>query len=254
MNRQELYCLLCGLFLLFAVTELCEGKKQKKSRWQSAKEGCFACAFLCWLPPAPKVKPKPAPPSKPKAPAQPSGRPGAERATARYAWEPLRDNQLALAAGDNLEVWPTNESWWFARNARTGAEGRVMSGHVKVGPWNEDEDEDEDAAPAPAPVPPPAPKVKAEPAPKVKAEPVPAPAPAPKKKKKCILDTSSDEDEAPPAPADDSDTDLEEAGKKAEDVFVCRPGSGADTDGSDTDLSAAAPAPAANDSDTDLST
>ena len=70
----------------------------------------------------------------------------------------------------------------------------------------------------------------------------------------CILDTSSDEDEAPPAPADDSDTDLEEAGRKAEDVFVCRPGSGADTDGSDTDLSAAAPAPAAGDSDTDLST
>ena len=76
----------------------------------------------------------------------------------------------------------------------------------------------------------------------------------------CILDTSSDEDEAPQAPApvaapaDDSDTDLEEAGKKAEDVFVCRPGSGADTDGSDTDLSAAAPAPAADDSDTDLST
>ena len=53
---------------------------------------------------------------------------------------------------------------------------------------------------------------------------------------------------------DDSDTDLEEAGKKAEDVLVCRPGSGADTDGSDTDLSAAAPAPAADDSDTDLST
>ena len=66
--------------------------------------------------------------------------------------------------------------------------------------------------------------------------------------------SSSDEDEAPLAPADDSDTDLEEAGKKAEDVFVCRPGSGADTDGSDTDLSAAAPAPAADDSDTDLST
>ena len=100
--------------------------------------------------PAPKVKPEPAPAPRPKAPAKPSGRPGAERATARYAWEPLRDNQLALAAGDNLEVWPTNESWWFARNARTGAEGRVMSGHVKVGPWHEDEDDDEDAAPAPA--------------------------------------------------------------------------------------------------------
>ena len=42
------------------------------------------------------------------------GAPGrGARATARYAWEPLRDNQLALAAGDNLEVWPTNESWWF---------------------------------------------------------------------------------------------------------------------------------------------
>ena len=180
--------------------------------------------------PAPKVKPEPAPAPKPTAPAKPSGRPGAERATARYAWEPLRDNQLALAAGDNLEVWPTNESWWLARNARTGAEGRVMSGHVKVGPWHEDEAEDEDDAPAPAPPP----------APKVKAEPAPAPAPAPKKKKKCPLDTSSDEDEAPapaPAPADDSDTDLEEAGKKAEDVFVCRPGSGADTDGSETDLS-----------------
>ena len=126
--------------------------------------------------PAPKVKPEPAPAPRPKAPAKPSGRPGAERATARYAWEPLRDNQLALAAGDNLEVWPTNESWWFARNARTGAEGRVMSGHVKVGPWHEDEDDDD--APAPAPVPAPAPP----PAPKVKAEPAPAPAPAPKKK------------------------------------------------------------------------
>ena len=49
-------------------------------------------------PPAPRVKPEPAPVPRPKAPAQPSGRPGAERATARYAWEPLRDNQLALAA------------------------------------------------------------------------------------------------------------------------------------------------------------
>ena len=99
-------------------------------------------------PPAPRVKPEPAPAPKPKAPAKPSGRPGAERATARYAWEPLRDNQLALAAGDNLEVWVTNESWWFARNARTGEEGRVISGHVKVGPWLEDDDDDDDDAPA----------------------------------------------------------------------------------------------------------
>ena len=109
---------------------------------------------------------------------QPSGRPGAERATARYAWEPLRDNQLALAAGDNLEVWPTNESWWFARNARTGAEGRV-SGHVKVGPGTRTRTRTRTRRRRPCrrPAPPPAPKVKA--------EPTPAPAPAPKKKK-CI--------------------------------------------------------------------
>ena len=85
-----------------------------------------------------------------------------------------RDNQLALAAGDNLEVWPTNESWWFARNARTGEragdqrsrEGRALA--------RERTTTRRGAAPVPR---------RAPPAPKVKAEPTPAPAPAPKKRK-----------------------------------------------------------------------
>ena len=64
-------------------------------------------------------------------------RPPPERATARYAFKPLRAHQLELRANDNLEVWVTDESWWLARNQR-GEEGRVPSGHVQLGAWNED--------------------------------------------------------------------------------------------------------------------
>ena len=76
-------------------------------------------------------------------------RPPPERATARYAFEPLKAHQLELRANDNLEVWVTDESWWLARNQR-GEEGRVPSGHVQLGDWNDDSDADmADDAPAP---------------------------------------------------------------------------------------------------------
>ena len=141
--------------------------------------------------PPPRAKKPSASPVPPRA-KKPSVAPksSAERATARYAFEPLNADHLGLAAGANLEVWPTDESWWFARDQR-GDEGRVPSGCVKVGPWREAAEDDN--APA-APAPPRAPKVKAEPAP-APVVPAPAPAPAPKKRrKKDILDTSSDEE------------------------------------------------------------
>ena len=78
-------------------------------------------------------------------------RPPPERATARYAFEPLRPHQLELRANDNLEVWVTDDSWWLARNARSGEEGRVPSGHVQLGDWNEDESDADMADDAPAP-------------------------------------------------------------------------------------------------------
>ena len=76
-------------------------------------------------------------------------RPPPERATARYAFKPLRAHQLELRANDNLEVWVTDESWWLARNARSGEEGRVPSGHVQLGAWNEDESDADMADDAP---------------------------------------------------------------------------------------------------------
>ena len=76
-------------------------------------------------------------------------RPPPERATARYAFEPLKAHQLELRANDNLEVWVTDESWWLARNARSGEEGRVPSGHVQLGAWNEDESDADMADDAP---------------------------------------------------------------------------------------------------------
>ena len=59
-------------------------------------------------------------------------RPPPERATARYAFEPLKAHQLELRANDNLEVWVTDESGGRAERV-SGEEGRVPSGHVQLG-------------------------------------------------------------------------------------------------------------------------
>lgn len=56
----------------------------------------------------------------------------ATAARAKWDFVPEEPSGLALTADDELEVWPTEKGWWFARKKRGGYEGYVPRDYVRV--------------------------------------------------------------------------------------------------------------------------
>ena len=56
----------------------------------------------------------------------------ATQARAKWDFVPEEPSGLALTADDELEVWPTEKGWWFARKRRGGYEGYVPRDYVRV--------------------------------------------------------------------------------------------------------------------------
>jgi len=56
----------------------------------------------------------------------------ATAARAKWDFVPEEASGLALTADDELEVWPTEKGWWFARKKRGGYEGYVPRDYVRV--------------------------------------------------------------------------------------------------------------------------
>ena len=56
----------------------------------------------------------------------------ATAARAKWDFVPEEPSGLALTADDELEVWPTDKGWWFARKKRGGYEGYVPRDYVRV--------------------------------------------------------------------------------------------------------------------------
>ena len=56
----------------------------------------------------------------------------ATQARAKWDFVPEEASGLALTADDELEVWPTDKGWWFARKKRGGYEGYVPRDYVRV--------------------------------------------------------------------------------------------------------------------------
>ena len=56
----------------------------------------------------------------------------ATAARAKWDFVPEEASGLALTADDELEVWPTEKGWWFARKRRGGYEGYVPRDYVRV--------------------------------------------------------------------------------------------------------------------------
>ena len=56
----------------------------------------------------------------------------ATQARAKWDFVPEEPSGLALTADDELEVWPTDKGWWFARKKRNGYEGYVPRDYVRV--------------------------------------------------------------------------------------------------------------------------
>ena len=56
----------------------------------------------------------------------------ATAARAKWDFVPEEPSGLALTADDELEVWPTDKGWWFARKRRGGYEGYVPRDYVRV--------------------------------------------------------------------------------------------------------------------------
>ena len=56
----------------------------------------------------------------------------ATQARAKWDFVPEEPSGLALTADDELEVWPTDKGWWFARKKRGGYEGYVPRDYVRV--------------------------------------------------------------------------------------------------------------------------
>ena len=56
----------------------------------------------------------------------------ATQARAKWDFVPEEPSGLALTADDELEVWPTDKGWWFARKRRGGYEGYVPRDYVRV--------------------------------------------------------------------------------------------------------------------------
>ena len=56
----------------------------------------------------------------------------ATQARAKWDFVPEEASGLALTADDELEVWPTDKGWWFARKRRGGYEGYVPRDYVRV--------------------------------------------------------------------------------------------------------------------------
>ena len=56
----------------------------------------------------------------------------ATQARAKWDFVPEEPSGLALTADDELEVWPTEKGWWFARKKRGGYEGYVPRDYVRV--------------------------------------------------------------------------------------------------------------------------
>ena len=56
----------------------------------------------------------------------------ATQARAKWDFVPEEASGLALTADDELEVWPTEKGWWFARKKRGGYEGYVPRDYVRV--------------------------------------------------------------------------------------------------------------------------
>ena len=56
----------------------------------------------------------------------------ATAARAKWDFVPEEASGLALTADDELEVWPTDKGWWFARKKRGGYEGYVPRDYVRV--------------------------------------------------------------------------------------------------------------------------
>ena len=54
------------------------------------------------------------------------------QATAKWDFAPAEASGLVLATDDELDVWPTEKGWWFARQQQSGAEGYVPRDYVRV--------------------------------------------------------------------------------------------------------------------------
>jgi len=56
----------------------------------------------------------------------------ATQATAKWDFAPAEAGGLVLTTDDELDVWPTDKGWWFARQQQSGAEGYVPRDYVRV--------------------------------------------------------------------------------------------------------------------------